>query len=83
MSKLMFKYEVESRGREGRDNTWIINNLDNNEKTLTDHIELKVPVTTEEKQLGLGFGMVVYGQIEWRKYPDSDKKFVVIIPEEV
>lgn len=80
MSRLMFKYAIAARGREGNDNTWEIKNLDTNEVTLTDHIELKVPVSTEEKQLGLGFGMTCKGEVEIREHP-SIGKFAVIVPE--
>ena len=81
MAKLLFKYNVASRGREGMENTWEIKNLDNGESLTIDHIELKVPVSTEERQLGLGFGMIVKNaKIEIREHP-SIGKFAVINPE--
>ena len=78
MSKLLFKYNVQARGREGMDNTWSIENLDNGEIMLTNHIELKVPVTTLEKTMeGKGFGMLCEGEIEIKEHP-SIGKFAVI-----
>ena len=82
--KLMFKYNVKSRGTEGNDNTWAIHkdiDLGMEDILYTDHIEFKVPISTEEKQLGHGFGMICYGDIKLEKYPDSDKMFVIIMPE--
>ena len=82
MSKLLFKYNIKSRGTEGNDNTWSIEDMETGEVVLIDHIELKTPVTTLEKQIeGKGFGMITHGEIEYRKYPDSDKQFIVIVPE--
>lgn len=77
MSRLLFKYNVASRGREGMDNTWIIHNLDNGESITTNHIEIKVPVTTNEKHLAAGFGMICEGEIEIKEHP-SVGKFAVI-----
>lgn len=86
MAKLLFKYDHRSRGIEGTTlagNTWSIENLDTGETILTDHIELKTPVSTLEKQIdGKGFGMLTYGKITYRNYPDSEKQFVVILPED-
>ena len=79
---LLFKYNIKSRGTEGRNNTWSIENLDTGEVQLTDHIELKVPVSTVEKQIeGKGFGMKCRADIEYRNYPNSDKKYIVLVPE--
>ena len=77
MAKYLMKYNVDSRGREGMNNTWVIKNLDNNEETLIDHIELKVPVTTNEKHLAEGFGMICEGEIEIKEHP-SIGRFAVI-----
>ena len=77
MSKLLFKYNVASRGREGMDNTWIIKNLDNGEEILTNHIELKVPVTTNEKHLADGFGMIANGIVEIKEHPSIGKYAVI------
>ena len=80
MSKLLFKYNVASRGREGMDNTWVIKNLDNGEEILTNHIELKVPVSTNERVEDEGFGMIVHGVVEIKDHP-SIGKFAVIKEE--
>lgn len=84
MPKYLFKYNVAARGREGTTedgNTWEIRNLDTEEVILIDHIEIKVPISTEEKQMGLGFGMIVNNaEIEYRMHP-SVGKFVVLVPE--
>ena len=77
MPKLLFKYNVESRGREGNDNTWTIKNLDNNEDITVDHIEFKVAVSTEEKQLGLGFGMTCEGEIDFKEHPKIGRYAVI------
>lgn len=77
MSKLLMKYNVNSRGREGMDNTWIIKNLDNGEELFINHIELKVPVSTNERTEEEGFGMIVHGEIEIKEHP-SIGKFAVI-----
>ena len=81
---LMFKYNIKSRGNEGNSNTWTVyKNIEKNfEDTETiDHLEFKVSISTEEKQLGNGFGMTCYGDIEYHNYPNSDKKFMVIVEE--
>ena len=80
MSKLLFKYNVASRGREGMDNTWVIKNLENGEEILTNHIELKVPVSTNERAHHEGFGMIVHGEIEIKEHPTIGK-FAVIKEE--
>ena len=80
MSKLLFKYNVASRGREGMNNTWIIKNLDNGEEILTNHIELKVPVSTNERTEEEGFGMIVHGIVEIKEHPTIGK-FAVIKEE--
>ena len=77
MSKFLFKYNVASRGREGMDNTWIIKNLDNGEEILTNHIEIKVPISTNERNVDDGFGMICEGEIEFKEHP-SIGKFAVI-----
>jgi hypothetical protein len=78
----MFKYNIKSRGREGDQNTWQIEDLDSGEMVYTDHIELKVPVSTIEKSIeGKGFGMVAEGVIEWKEHP-SVGKFAIIKKEE-
>ena len=77
MSKFLFKYNVESRGREGMDNTWIIKDLDTGEVILTNHIELKVPVSTNERSIDGGFGVICEGEIEIKDHPKIGK-FVVI-----
>lgn len=78
--RYMFKYSVKNRGREGNQNTWEIENLDTGEIVLTDHIELKTPVITEEKKLGKGFGMITEGILTYREHPKIGK-FVVIEEE--
>ena len=80
MSKLLFKYNVASRGREGMDNTWVIKNLDTGEEILTNHIELKVPVSTNERVEHEGFGMIVRGVVEIKEHPTIGK-FAVIKEE--
>ena len=81
MANLLFKYHHPSRGREGDNNTWSIEDLDSGEIILTDHIELKVAVSTEEKQLGKGFGMTVKNvRIEIREH-EKIGKYVVILTE--
>lgn len=81
MAKLLFKYNVAARGREGMDNTWSIENLDNGETILVNHIELKVPVSTLEKTIeGKGFGMLATGTVEIKEHP-SVGKFAVIKEE--
>ena len=77
MSKLLFKYNVASRGREGMDNTWVIKNLENGEEILTNHIELKVPISTNETHLAEGFGMVCEGEIELKEHPSIGKYAVI------
>ena len=64
--KIMFKYNIESRGREGNSNTWTIyKEIDKgmDDFIFTDHIEFEVPISTEEKQNGMGFGMTCEGNI--------------------
>lgn len=81
MSRYLMKYNIKARGREGMNNTWSLEDLDTGEVTLTNHIELKVPVKTIEKSIeGKGFGMEVSGEIEHREHP-SVGKFVVVNPE--
>ena len=82
--KLMCKYNVKSRGNEGKNNTWTVyKNIDKGfEDTETiDHLEFKVSISTEEKQLGNGFGLVCFADIEYKNYPNSDKKFMILVPE--
>ena len=80
MPRYLFKYNIKARGRENNDNTWSIEDLDSGEIILTNHLELKVPVSTEEKQLGKGFGMTCKGVIVHKEHP-SVGKFVVIEEE--
>lgn len=81
MPKYMFKYEIKSRGREGKQNTWSIEDLDSGEVVHTDHIELKVPVSTVERHFeGKGFGMQCRGIIEWKEHPKIGK-FAIIQSE--
>jgi len=77
MAKLLFKYNVEARNREGNDNTWSILNTDTEEVITVDHIELKVPISTEEKELGLGFGMTCEGEIEFKEHPTIGRYAVI------
>ena len=51
MSNYLFKYNVKARGREGQDNTWSIEDLDTGEIILTNHIEVKCPISTVEKTI--------------------------------
>ena len=81
MARLLFKYDVRSRGKEGRNNTWIIKDLDSEDEFLTDHIEIKVPVSTNERTVDDGFGMYANADVEYRNYPNSEKKFIVLVPE--
>jgi hypothetical protein len=62
------------------DNTWVIKDLDTGEEVFTNHIELKVPVITNERQHDEGFGMVCKGVIEFRDHPIIGK-FAVIKEE--
>ena len=78
--RYLFKYNIKSRGREGNDNTWSIEDLDSKEIILVDHIEFKVPISTQEKQLGLGFGMTCEGVITYKEHP-SVGKYAVITKE--
>ena len=80
MAKLLFKYNVASRGREGMDNTWVIKDLDTSEEVFVNHIELKVPVTTNERQHHEGFGMICEGVIEFKDHPTIGR-FAVIKEE--
>lgn len=64
--KYFFKYNTESRGREGNGTTWMIHPIiDGNLETplMTDHLEFEVPISTQEKQLGFGFGMCCEGKL--------------------
>lgn len=81
MAKLLWGYNIKSRGTEGNSNTWYIDNLDTGERILIDHIELKTSVSTVEKQIeGKGFGMICEGSIEYREHPTVGK-YIVIVPE--
>lgn len=85
MSHFILKYNQEARGIEGttfEGNTWQLENQETGELILIDHVEIKVPISTiERKYEGKGFGMELYGDIEFRTYPNSEKKFAVIVPE--
>ncbi len=80
MSRYLFKYNVASRGREGMDNTWVIKDLDTGEEVFTNHIEMKVPITTNERQHHEGFGMICDGVLEFKDHPVIGR-FVVIKEE--
>lgn len=66
--KLAFKYNVEARGREGNDNTWVF--YKNPEESLkdfffVDYVEFHTPISTLERQIpDLGFGMTTKGEIK-------------------
>ena len=64
-------------------NTWSIENLDNGEITLIDHIEIKTRVSTLEKTMeGKGFGMIAHNaKIELREHP-SVGHFIILQQEE-
>ena len=76
---LLFKYNIKAKDREGQGDTWIIKDLDTGIDTFTNHIEIKVPIETEERALGHGFGMTCHADIEWREHPKIGK-FVVLVP---
>ena len=83
--KLLFKYNTESRGREGNNNTWTI--FKNPDKGLqdfvyTDHIEFEVDITTIEKTNGFGFGMVCNGEIEHKMSPIDGSMYVYVKRED-
>lgn len=81
MPRLFFKYNIKSRGREGNENTWVIKDLDTKEEVLIDHIEIKTPISTAERNIGNeGFGMYTEGKIQFRLHPQVGK-YVVILPE--
>lgn len=65
--KIAFKYNIQSRGIEGRNNTWTIyKNIDQGmEDTITtDHLEFEVPISTCERHYPeLGFGMLCEGKM--------------------
>lgn len=77
MPKYLFKYNVAARGRENNDNTWSIQDLDTEEVVYVDHIEFKVPISTEEKQMGLGFGMRCEGVITFKEHPKIGRYAVI------
>lgn len=81
MTRYLFKYNLKSRGRESNDNTWSIQDLDTNEVVTVDHIEFKVPISTEEKQMNLGFGMTCEGILEFKEHPKIGR-FALIRKEE-
>ena len=87
MKRYAFKYSVDSRGREGNNNTWFLwenfriedGKVAWDKEHLTDHIEFHVPVITIQKEYpDFGFGMFADGRLEFRNYPNSKKQFALI-----
>ena len=80
MSRFIFQYNVKNRGREGNGRTWVIKDLDSGEEFFTNHIEVKTPISTNEKTYDERFGMYTIGKITYREHP-SIGNFIVIVKE--
>lgn len=80
MPRYIFQYNVSNRGRENNGKTWVIKDLDTSEEFFTNHIEIKTPISTNEKIYDDRFGMYTEGKITHKEHP-SIGNFIVIVKE--
>lgn len=80
--KILYKYNIAVREKPNTGKTWVLyKNCDLSEEPIyTDHVETEVgvPVYTNEKAGGLGFGMIAEGVITKKLNTVTGRPYILI-----